>query len=161
MFVTVSIVVIAFLGLALGRGIVLKNGDTSVEVLGVAEPVSAAEVEAQQPRLEAEVNTTIDELSFEQSAAVSAVDISGLWFGPDAVTYDITQLGSAFVLEEISADGFLTAVGEGAIQGDTAEFFWANNFTSGSGFFTIEGPFLSGVVFDDFTGESAEFFVNR
>ena len=155
-------VVIALLALLMGRGFTLSSGDTEIEVLGSANPVSTEQVQAQQPELEAAASSAVDDLASDQAAGFQATDISGAWFGADGFSYTFTQVGSAIAFQEFSPDGtLLTSVGEGVVVGDVVEFQVTNGFATGFGSLQIAQSGMQGQVFDQFGNLSNQLDLTR
>lgn len=156
----ISVVLIALLAMALGRGFTL-GGDGTITVLGSTEPVNTEQVEARQPQLEAAATNAIDDLSVDQNATTAARDISGDWVGADGFSYRFSQVGSAVAFQEFAPGGLLTSVGEGVVTGDAFEFQVTNGFTSSWGSLWMTPNGLEGQVYDSFGNVSNQLLLTR
>jgi len=144
-FVAVAIVVLAAAALLSGRGFSLGVGGDSGPQLSVAERsiaqgVDQNELVAAQPALETQVAAAQENLSLQPSATQTPqVDLSGLWIGPGGATYQIDQLGSAATITEYDQFGFVTASGEGTVDGPTFTFrYMTAMYIEGTGSLTLD-----------------------
>jgi Protein of unknown function (DUF2510) len=120
-------------------------GEISTPVLGVK--FTSSQVAQAQPELEARLAQLEQRAGQDQAsapAAVTALDISGVWNGP-AADYVITQYGTEVVVEEVTAYG-TTGVGIGLFDGELLQIqYEALDGSTGLGeFMIVGGDTLSG-----------------
>ncbi len=164
-FVAIAIVVLAGAALLSGRGFSLGVGGESgpqlnVAAGGIGEALDPNELEDLQPELEAQAAAAQESLAQQPSAAQAAtVDLSGFWGSVAGYTYQIVQVGSAASITETDQFGFITAYGEGVVDGVTFDFnFTTAAFTTGSGSLSVDGSgtVLVGTFSDAFGSRPAE-----
>ncbi|MCU0565751.1 MAG: hypothetical protein MUF49_04045 [Oculatellaceae cyanobacterium Prado106] len=92
------------------------------------------------------------------------IDLNGIWYGHEGLTYQIVQNGNLVAIQEISPLYGITAVGQGQIQGQSVLInYQTASFTQGVANLTLssEGRSLTGTFQDMASGFTVPAVLNR
>jgi hypothetical protein len=113
--------------------------------------VGTSKIQQQQPTLRAQVSQAVSRARDQATSGSGTVDFAGEWSSNYGLTYVIAQYGDQVVVQERSPYG-ITAVGQGTVQGDSADFgYEAVDGSIGQAVFTLVDSQTIDANFDNTT----------
>jgi hypothetical protein len=140
-----------------------KNQTMESPVKEQLEQQSDREREQRQMELEQEMKGLKGRLDSRPSEPMS-VDLNGIWYGNNGVTYQIEQQGTSFTIQEQSPYYGITAVGNGQVSGRQLSFdYQTAAYTQGRGELQLsaDGRTLQGSFQDYSTGMMIPAYLSR
>lgn len=127
--------------------------DTAKEEL---DDLSEAELEQRQAELEQRFQELEQQTNQpEIPQAPQGVDLNGIWYSQNGLSYQIVQNGNFITIQEINPLYGVTAVGQGQVQNQTIQITYQTAaYQQGSANLTIssDGRSLTGTFRDAYTG---------
>jgi len=140
-----------------------KNQAMESPVEDQLDQQSEREREQRQGELEEEIIRLRDRLDSGPGASAS-MDLNGVWYGNNGITYQIAQQGTAFTIQEQHPYYGITAVGAGHISGQRLSFdYQTAGYTLGYGELSLssDGRTLRGSFHDANSGMTMRAYLSR